>query len=143
MNRKRFTTALIAAMMVGVLSLGLVACKKKPEPTETTEDTTEQTTTTTTTVPTTSLPIFSGPITNDEEVTWKETQLESQVTYYVAVSKGEFLNVRKGPGVKYTKIGTLTRGQSITVVAKAGNGWYKTKDGFYVSETYLTGKMPN
>jgi len=142
-NRKRFTTALIAAMMVGVMSLGLVACKKKPEPTETTEQTTEQTTTTTTTVATTSLPVWSGPLQNDEEVTWKETKLESEATYYVAVSKGEFLNVRKGPGVKYSKIGTLTRGQTVTVVAKAGNGWYKTKDGFFVSETYLTGKMPN
>ena len=142
MNRKRFTTALIAAMMVCTLSLGAVACKKKPEPTETTE-TTEETTTTTTTVATTSLPEFKGPMTNNEEVTWRETQLESPATYYVAVSKNEFLNVRKGPGTKYDKVGTLTRGQSIKVVAKAGNGWYKTEDGFFVSETYLSGKMPN
>lgn len=143
MNRKRFTTALIAAMMVGALSLGAVACKKKPAPTESTPVTSEITTTTTTTVPTTTLPEYSGPLTNDEEVTWTETNLEQPVTYYAVVSKGEFLNVRKGPGTTYEKVGTLTRGQSVVCVAKASGGWFKTQDGFYVSETYLSGTMPN
>ena len=142
MNRKRFTTALIAGMMVAVLAMGLAACKKT-KPTESTLESSEQTTTTTTTIPTTTLPEYSGPLTNSEEITWTETQLESPATYYANVTKGEFLNVRKGPGTGYEKIGTLTRGQAITVVAKASGGWYKTQDGFYVSETYLTGTMPN
>ena len=142
MNRKRFATALVSALMVGALCIGVVGCKKE-EPTETTTETTEQTTTTTTTVPTTTLTEFTGPMINDEEVTWTETKLETEKTYYVNVSKGEFLNVRKGPGTTYDKVGTLTRGQTVTVVAKAKNVWYKTKDGFFVSETYLTGKIPN
>lgn len=144
MNRKRFTTALLAAMMIGVIGLGAVACKGKTDPKATeTSETTEQTTTTTTTIPTTTLTEYTGPLPNDEEITWNETPLETPATYYANVSKGEFLNVRKGPGTTYEKVGTLTRGQSITVVAKASGGWYKTQDGFYVSETYLSGTMPN
>ena len=142
MNRKRFTTVLIAAMMVTVMVIGTVGCKKT-KPTETTLESTEQTTTTTTTIPTTTLPEWSGPLSNTEEVSWTETQLETPVVYYVKVSKGEFLNVRKGPATSYEKIGTLTRGQTVKVVAKASGGWYKTEDGFYVSETYLTGTMPD
>ena len=142
MNRKRFTTVLIAAMMVSVMALGAVACKKT-EPTATTLESTEQTTTTTTTIPTTTLTEYTGPLPNDEEITWTETQLETPATYYAKVSKGEFLNVRKGPNTTYEIVGKLTRGQSITCVAKASGGWYKTQDGFYVSETYLTGTMPD
>ena len=143
-NRKRFTTALLAAMMIGVIGLGAVACKGKTDPKATeTSETTELTTTTTTTIPTTTLTEYTGPLPNDEEITWTETPLDTPATYYANVSKGEFLNVRKGPGTKYEKVGTLTRGQSITVVAKASGGWYKTQDGFYVSETYLSGTMPN
>ena len=142
MNRKRFTLAIVASMMIGVICLGAVGCKKS-EPTETTLESSEEITTTTTTIPTTTLTEWTGPLPNDEEITWSETQLESPATYYCNVSKGEFLNVRSGPGTKYTKVGTLTRGQSIVVVAKASGGWYKTQDGFYVSETYLSGTMPN
>ena len=142
MNRKRFTTALAAALMAGVICIGVVGCKKE-EPTETTTETTEQTTTTTTTVPTTTLTMFSGPMVNDTEVNWTETKLESPKTLYVVVTKGEFLNVRNGPGTTYDKVGTLTRGQSVTVVAVAKNIWYKTNDGFFVSDTYLSTKIPN
>lgn len=143
-NRKRFTTALIAAMMVGALCLGIAACGgKTPETSNTETETSEITTTTTTTAPTTTLTEYSGPRTNTEEVTWKETQLEAPATYYVKVSKGEFLNVRSGPGTKYEKVGTLTRGQSVTVVARANGIWYKTQDGYFISETYLSGKIPN
>ena len=134
-NRKRFTTALIAAMTIGALCLGVAACGgKQPEPTETETETTEVTTTTTTTAPTTTLTIYSGP---------RATKLESPQTYYVKVTKGEFLNVRSGPGTKYEKVGTLTRGQSVTVVAKANGIWYKTQDGYFISDTYLSGKIPN
>jgi len=142
-NRKRFTVALLAAMMIGVVGLGAVACKGKTDPSATeTSESTELTTTTTTTTPTTTLPEYAGPLENTQEITWTENQLEQPATYYVKVSKGEFLNVRNGPGVNYEKVGTLTRGMSIVVVAKASGGWYKTQDGFYVSETYLTATMP-
>ena len=142
-NRKRFTTALIAAMLIGAMCLGAVACKKKPAPTESTPETSELTTTTTTTVPTTTLTEYTGPLTNDIVIDWTETQLEAPVTYYCKVTKGEFLNVRQGPGTSYTKVGTLTRGQSVSIVARCNGGWLKTKDGFYVSENYLQTTMPN
>jgi hypothetical protein len=143
-NRKKFTTALIAAMTIGALCLGVAACGgKQPEPTETETETTEITTTTTTTAPTTTLTVWSGPMATTEEVTWKETKLEAPATYYVKVNKGEFLNVRSGPGTTYEKVGALTRGQSVTVVAKANGIWYKTQDGYFISDTYLSGKIPN
>lgn len=139
MNRKRFTIALITAMMVGVFALGAVACKKKPVVTETTATSTEQTTTTTTTVPTTTLTVYSGPLTNTVEITWTETPLEQRQTKYAKISnKGEYLNVREGPDTNYKKVGTLTNGQSVVVVATCKNGqWYKTEDGFYIYGDYL------
>ena len=80
---------------------------------------------------------------NTTEVNWKETQLESPATSYVKVSKGEFLNVRSGPGTSYPIVAKLTRGQSVTVVARSNGIWYKTQDGYFISETYLSGKIPN
>lgn len=95
MNRKRFTTALIASMMIGVICLGVVACKKNPDPSASDSAvSSEQTTTTTTTAPTTTLTEWTGPLTNSQEITWTETQLDQPTTYYVKVSPGEFLNVR-------------------------------------------------
>ncbi|MCR4774990.1 MAG: SH3 domain-containing protein [Saccharofermentans sp.] len=131
-----------AGMLIGVMALSAVACGKKSKPTIDTAPSTSMITTTTTTAPTTKLSTYTGPLTNDQQVTWKETTLDQQVTYYAKVTKGEFLNLRKGPGTEYTKIGTLTRGQTIVVVARTSNGWYKTIDGFYASETYLSKKPP-
>ena len=142
MNSKMTATKISAGMLIGVMALSVVACGKKSKPTIDTAPSTSMITTTTTTAPTTSLSMYSGPLTNDQQVTWKETTLDQQVTYYAKVTKGEFLNLRKGPGTEYTKIGTLTRGQTIVVVARTSNGWYKTIDGFYASETYLSRKPP-
>lgn len=142
MNSKLAAARITAGMLVGVMVLSFAACGKKTKPTIASTTTSEQITTTTTTAPTTKLTTYSGPLTNDQPVTWKETTLDQQVTYYAKVTKGEFLNIRKGPGTEYTKVGTLTRGQSIVVVARTSNGWYKTIDGFYASETYLQKKPP-
>ena len=142
MNSKMTAVKLSAGMLIGVMALSAVACGKKSKPTIDTAPSTSMITTTTTTAPTTKLSTYTGPLTNDQQVTWKETTLDQQVTYYAKVTKGEFLNLRKGPGTEYTKIGTLTRGQTIVVVARTSNGWYKTIDGFYASETYLSKKPP-
>ena len=142
MNSKMTALKISAGMLIGVMALSAVACGKKTKPTIDTAPSTSLITTTTTTAPTTSLTLYTGPLTNDQQVTWKETTLDQQVTYYAKVTKGEFLNLRKGPGTEYTKIGTLSRGQSIVVVARTSNGWYKTIDGFYASETYLQKKPP-
>lgn len=140
MNSKMTATKISAGMLIGVMALSVVACGKRNKPTIDTAPSTSMITTTTTTAPTTSLDMYTGPLTNDQQVTWKETTLDQQVTYYAKVTKGEFLNLRKGPGTEYTKIGTLTRNQTIVVVARTSNGWYKTIDGFYASETYLSKK---
>ena len=55
------------------------------------------------------------------------------------------LNVRTGPGTNYTIAGKLNQGSTVTVVADAGNGWYKisyvsgttTYEG-YVSQAYIS-----
>ena len=140
MNSKMTAARISAGMLIGVMALTAVACGKKTKPTIDTAPSTSEITTTTTTAPTTSLSLYTGPLTNDQPITWKETTLDQQVTYYAKVTKGEFLNIRKGPGTEYTKIGTLTRNQTIVVVARTSNGWYKTIDGFYASETYLSKK---
>ena len=142
MNSKMTAVKISAGMLIGVMALSAVACGKKSKPTIDTAPSTSMITTTTTTAPTTSLSMYTGPLVNDQQVTWKETTLDQQVTYYAKVTKGEFLNLRKGPGTEYTKIGTLSRGQSVVVVARTSNGWYKTIDGFYASETYLQKKPP-
>ncbi len=142
MNSKLAAARITAGVLVGVMVLSVAACGKKAKPTIASSTTSELITTTTTTAPTTKLSTYSGPLTNDQQVTWKETTLDQQVTYYAKVTKGEFLNIRKGPGTEYTKVGTLTRGQTIVVVARTSNGWYKTIDGFYASETYLSKKPP-
>ena len=142
MNSKRTAARISAGMLIGVMALTAVACGKKAKPTIDTAPSTSEITTTTTTAPTTKLTTFSGPLSNDQPITWKETTLDQQVTYYAKVTKGEFLNIRKGPGTEYTKVGTLSRGQTIVVVARTSNGWYKTIDGFYASETYLSKKPP-
>jgi len=141
-NSKMTAVKISAGMLIGVMALSAVACGKKSKPTIDTAPSTSMITTTTTTAPTTSLSMYTGPLVNDQQVTWKETTLDQQVTYYAKVTKGEFLNLRKGPGTEYTKIGTLSRGQSVVVVARTSNGWYKTIDGFYASETYLQKKPP-
>lgn len=49
------------------------------------------------------------------------------------------LNVRSGPGTSYSKVGSLGRGASVTVVDKV-NGWYKITSGKlsgYVSADYV------
>ena len=37
------------------------------------------------------------------------------------------LNVRKGPGTKYAKMGTLSKGAKVEVITKLPSGWYKIK----------------
>lgn len=37
------------------------------------------------------------------------------------------LNVRKGPGTKYAKMGTLSKGAKVEVINKLPSGWYKIK----------------
>ena len=50
------------------------------------------------------------------------------------------LNVRKGAGANYARIGGLTKGAKVEIVKKESNGWYKIKYNNsygYVSGTYV------
>ena len=60
---------------------------------------------------------------------------EAQTMYVTART----LNVRKGPGTSYAKVGTLSRGTAVQVVGFSGN-WAKLSNGYYVSTSYLPSK---
>lgn len=55
------------------------------------------------------------------------------------------LNVRKGPGTKYAKMGTLSKGAKVEVITKLPSGWYKIKykgTYGYVLEKYVKLNTP-
>ena len=138
----------VSVALVCSFLLACSACSKKPVETsaDSTPSTTSETIATVTTPSTTqtNLPVYSGPLATSDttETSWNETVLQNEVTLYATVSSGTFLRVRKGPGKNYEIAGTLTRGQEVTVIASTTDGWYKTKDGYYVSGQYLKTKAP-
>ncbi len=75
---------------------------------------------------------------NEEENTNETTYsvVEMSATKYAKQS----VNVRKGPGTDYEKIGSLTMNQKVTVTGQADNGWYRISfngGDAYVSNKYL------
>lgn len=130
----------VTALVLAMLMLCSIASCGKKKADETTESTTESTAPVieTTAATTTTLMQFTGPLpSSDVEVTWTETEID-QTIRYAAVTAGEFLRVRKGPGTEYSIVGTLTRNQQVVVVAVTSSNWYKTADGFYISGDFLT-----
>jgi len=145
-NRKTFTLRLTAIMLTAVIGTSIAACgaKKEAESLEPSDASESITSITTTTEATTTLTEYTGPLANTEQITWNETALESETVLYVYnISDTGYLNVRSGPDPKYTKVGTLSKGQAVTVVARTDNDWYKTTDGFYISGNYLTSTAPS
>lgn len=70
----------------------------------------------------------------------EEQSLINSKTIKTGTVTANVLNVRKGAGISYSKIGSLTRGTIIQIQERASNGWYKIKynDGYgYVSEKYI------
>ncbi|WP_160724109.1 3D domain-containing protein [Bacillus sp. USDA818B3_A] len=57
-----------------------------------------------------------------ETSTAKPSTTTTTGTYYVNATS---LNVRSGAGTKYARIGTLRRGQAVSVKKDLGNGWYQ------------------
>ena len=146
MNRKTFTIRLTAVMLTAVIGTSIAACggKKAAENLEPSNASESITSITTTTEATTTLTEYTGPLANTEPITWNETALDSETVLYVYnISDTGYLNVRSGPDPKYTKVGTLSKGQAVTVVARTDNDWYKTTDGFYISGNYLTSTAPS
>ena len=146
MNRKTFTLRLTAVMLTAVFGFSLAACggNKPQESLEASDASAAISSITTTTEATTTLTEYTGPLSNTEPITWNETALESETVLYVYnISDTGYRNVRTGPDPKYTKAGTLSKGQAVTVVARTDNDWYKTSDGFYISGNYLTSTAPS
>ena len=70
-----------------------------------------------------------------------ETVKETACNKVGTISCSSTLNVRKGAGTSFDKIGSLNNGDSITIVATCANGWYKIKFGTgygYVSGSYVS-----
>ncbi len=147
MKSNRLLRTVSVALVCSFL-FALSACSKKPAETsaESTPSSTSETIATVTTPSTTqtTLPVYSGPLATSDttETSWNEQALQNEATLYATVSSGTFLRVRKGPGKNYDIAGTLIRGQAVTVVATTSDGWYKTKDGYYVSGQYLKTTAP-
>ncbi len=76
---------------------------------------------------------------NEENKNTNETTysvVEMSATKYAKQS----VNIRKGPGTDYDKIGSLTMNQKVTVTGQADNGWYRISfngGDAYVSNKYL------
>ncbi|MBO4927804.1 MAG: SH3 domain-containing protein [Clostridiales bacterium] len=142
MKRSSVIVRVLALSMVFVLSLGLAACggKKKDKEETTTAESTSETTpmvTVATTVATTTLQEYGLTLApNDQQVTWTETEMDAKVMY-VKITSG-YLKVRKGPGVDYEQVGSLSAGMEVIAVAKTENNWYKLQDGYYVSGDYIS-----
>lgn len=139
----------LAILTVAAMLFAMSACGKK-DSSKTAESKSSGITTPTTTEPTTtpstettpSLTIISGPLENNLEITWTETPFETAKTVYCAASDG-YVNVRKGPNSDtYEIVGKINKGQAVTVVATTDNGWYKTADGFYISQQFFTESAP-
>lgn len=140
------TKRLVSAALICSMIFAFTACGKEKE-TETTPSSSSETIATiaTTTTSATTLTMYEGPLETADttETSWTETALQNgSLTLYASVSAGNFLRVRKGPSTDYEIAGTLTRGQSVVVVASTANNWYKTEDGYYVSGEYLKTAPP-
>lgn len=140
MKRSSLIIKLGSLALISVMAFSLTACGKKNKEKKETKETEEQTTEETTTVPlieTTSVPVYSGPMTNDVTVSWGETELEAPVVRYIKTT-ADYINVRKGPGTDFDVVAKFANNMQIVVVASTDEGWYKTNDGFYVSGELLS-----
>ena len=52
------------------------------------------------------------------------------------------VNLRQGPGSSYAKVGSLNKGEQVTVTGQAANGWYQLDSGAFVSNKYLDSAAP-
>ena len=78
----------------------------------------------------------------------KETQKNTEPAYTVKDMSAtkyakQSVNVRKGPGTSYGKVGSLSTNQKVTVTGQADNGWYRIDYNgteAFVSNNYLVDK---
>lgn len=140
MKKNMMKIAAVAATLAMAFSVAACGSDTTAVSTEAQDETTAETTTVpveTTTAST--IPTYSaGPDeTNSTPVSWTEDALESEQVMY-CYNVDQFLNVRTGPGTDYDIAGHLEPGMAVTVVARTSDGWYKTSDGYYVNESFLS-----
>ena len=84
--------------------------------------------------------------TSEKESTSEKNEENTNETTYSVVEMSatkyakQSVNIRKGPGTDYEKIGSLTMNQKVTVTGQADNGWYRISyngGDAYVSNKYL------
>ena len=84
--------------------------------------------------------------TSEKESTSEKNEENTNETTYSVVEMSatkyakQSVNIRKGPGTDYEKIGSLTMNQKVTVTGQADNGWYRISyngGDAYVSDKYL------
>lgn len=78
-------------------------------------------------------------VTKPDTTKLKNTSKTKKTMYVTNVSTS--LNVRKGPGAKYTIVGSLKNKSKVTVY-KTKNGWSRIGTDRWVSSSYLTSKAP-
>ena len=66
----------------------------------------------------------------------------TESTFKKTVYSRAVVNLRTGPGTSYKVVRKVNAWQSINVVAKTSNGWYKTSDGCYVKQSLTTLAQP-
>ena len=86
-------------------------------------------------------------VTEETETTETEIPEETETPAFAVTELSatkyatQTVNVRKGPGSDYEKLGSLTAGQKVTVTGQADTGWfridYNGEEG-YVSDKYLS-----
>ena len=141
---KMLVYGLVTVMLVSTLS-GCSGCKDKTEENVTSEIVSEETT---------------EELTEDvseevSETVSEETSVETSETPSEEVSEEpaytvepmsatryaqRSVNVRKGPGTEYDRVGSLTTNQEVAVTGKASTGWYEISyngEVAYVSNNYL------
>ena len=84
--------------------------------------------------------------TSEKESTSEKNEENTNETTYSVVEMSatkyakQSVNIRKGPGTDYEKIGSLTMNQKVIVTGQADNGWYRISyngGDAYVSNKYL------
>lgn len=86
---------------------------------------------------TSAAPTSASPTTSATSSEPSYTVKSASGTYY-AVSA---VNVRSGPGTNYSKVGSLSYHEVVSITGTA-NGWYRIGDGKWVSGTYLQAGTP-
>jgi len=83
-----------------------------------------------------------------KEGTAASTEAGSQTADYTVTVMNAIMyaknavNLRQGPGTAYSKVGSLRKGDQVTVTGRADSGWYQLDSGAFVSDKYLDSKAP-